>query len=108
MAESTDELVDTVRAVDDADEPLLLMSGGSNVVIGDGGFRGTAVRIASRGITVESLAACSGATVRVAAGAVSSTQPTLPPRDQGESSGAGGGFRAGGGADYVSPAPRDA
>jgi UDP-N-acetylmuramate dehydrogenase len=68
IAESTDELVDTVRAVDDADEPLLLLSGGSNVVIGDGGFRGTAVRIASRGITVESLDACSGATVRVAAG----------------------------------------
>lgn len=68
VAESTDDLVDAVRAVDDADVALLLISGGSNLVIADDGFRGTAVRVASRGITVESVDACSGATVRVAAG----------------------------------------
>ena len=68
VAESTDEIVDAVRAVGDADESLLLISGGSNLVIADVGFRGTVVRIASRGITVESVDACSGATVRVAAG----------------------------------------
>ena len=39
-AETTDELVDAVREVDDADEPLLLVSGGSNLVIADEGFAG--------------------------------------------------------------------
>ncbi len=65
---STDELVDAVREVDDAGEPLLVVSGGSNVVIADAGFAGTVVRVASRGIQVESVDRCSGAFVRVAAG----------------------------------------
>ncbi|MEI2649622.1 MAG: UDP-N-acetylmuramate dehydrogenase [Dermatophilaceae bacterium] len=68
LAETTDDLVDVVREIDDADEPLLLISGGSNLVIADAGFRGTAVKVASRGITVESSDQCGGATVRVAAG----------------------------------------
>ncbi|HRC64409.1 MAG: UDP-N-acetylmuramate dehydrogenase [Actinomycetales bacterium] len=67
-AESIDDIVDAVREVDDADEPLLLLSGGSNLVVADDGFRGTVLRIASRGVRVESLDRCSGATVRVAAG----------------------------------------
>ena len=67
-AASTDELVDAVREVDDAGEPLLIVSGGSNLVIADSGFPGTVVRVASGGIRVESVDACSGATVRVAAG----------------------------------------
>ena len=66
--ESIDEIVDAVREVDDADEQLLVLSGGSNLVVADEGFRGTVVRIASRGIRVESLDRCSGATIRVAAG----------------------------------------
>jgi UDP-N-acetylmuramate dehydrogenase len=65
---STDELVDAIREVDDAGEPLLVVSGGSNVVIADAGFAGTVVRVASRGIQVESVDRCSGAFVRVAAG----------------------------------------
>jgi UDP-N-acetylmuramate dehydrogenase len=69
-AESTDEIVDAVREVDDADEPLLVLSGGSNVVVSDEGFPGTVVHIASRGITVESSDACGGVMVRVAAGEV--------------------------------------
>jgi UDP-N-acetylmuramate dehydrogenase len=68
VAETIDELVDTVREVDDADEPLLVLSGGSNVVIGDDGFAGTVVRIATKGISVESDDSCGGANVRVAAG----------------------------------------
>ncbi len=67
-AESTDEVVDAVREVDDADEPLLVLSGGSNLVISDEGFPGTVVQIASRGVTVESADACGGVMVRVAAG----------------------------------------
>lgn len=65
---TTDELVDAVREVDDADEPLLVVSGGSNLVVADHGFPGTVVRVATHGIRVESADACGGATVRVAAG----------------------------------------
>jgi len=68
--ETSDELVDAVREVDDADEPLLVVAGGSNLVISDEGFAGSVVRIATRGITVESADSCGGATVRVAAGEV--------------------------------------
>ena len=38
--ETTDELVDAIREVDDADEPLLVVAGGSNMVIADEGFAG--------------------------------------------------------------------
>ena len=65
---TTDELVDAVREVDDADEPLLVLSGGSNLVIADGGFPGTVVRVATSGVTVESADLCGGVMVRVAAG----------------------------------------
>ncbi|GAA6524250.1 UDP-N-acetylmuramate dehydrogenase [Intrasporangium sp. DVR] len=68
--ETTDELVDAVREVDDADEPLLLLSGGSNLIVSDSGFPGTVVRIATRGIAEESVDSCGGAMVRVAAGEV--------------------------------------
>lgn len=65
---TTDELVDAVREVDDAGEPLLVLGGGSNVVIADAGFAGTVVKVASTGVTRESQDACGGAFVRVAAG----------------------------------------
>ncbi|MBC9955862.1 UDP-N-acetylmuramate dehydrogenase [Yimella sp. cx-51] len=67
-AESIDDIVDAVREVDDADEPLLVVSGGSNLVISDDGFAGTVLHIANEGITVESGDACGGVMVRVAAG----------------------------------------
>ena len=67
-AQTIDEVVDTIRECDDAEDPLLVLSGGSNVVIADEGFDGTVVRIATRGITVESADACGGVFVRVAAG----------------------------------------
>ncbi|ADU49295.1 UDP-N-acetylmuramate dehydrogenase [Intrasporangium calvum] len=66
--ESTDELVDAIREVDDADEPLLILSGGSNLVVADAGFAGTVVRIATSGVVRESVDSCGGAMVRVAAG----------------------------------------
>ena len=68
VAETIDEIVDTVREVDDADEPLLVLGGGSNLVIADAGFAGTVLKIATSGIDVESDDTCGGAMVRVAAG----------------------------------------
>jgi UDP-N-acetylmuramate dehydrogenase len=61
------DLIDAIREADAAAQPVLLLSGGSNVVIGDEGFRGTVIKIATRGIRVDA-DACSGAMVHVAAG----------------------------------------
>ena len=62
--EAADEqaVVAAVRAADRAGEPLLVMSGGSNVVVADDGFPGTVVRIVTRGVARD------GATLEVAAG----------------------------------------
>jgi UDP-N-acetylmuramate dehydrogenase len=38
-----------VRAADDRGEPLLVLGGGSNLVVADEGFRGTVVHVATRG-----------------------------------------------------------
>jgi UDP-N-acetylmuramate dehydrogenase len=62
------EVVEAVRAADEAGEPLLLVAGGSNLLIADEGFDGTVVRIASRGLSVASEDACGGGVVTVAAG----------------------------------------
>ena len=55
FAEAPDdtELVAQVRAADDRGEPLLVLGGGSNLVVADGGFPGTVVRVATRGIRRE-------------------------------------------------------
>ena len=66
-ATTEDELVDAVRAADAAGEPVLVLGGGSNLLIADRGFPGTVVRVATRGITAD-VSSCSGATVTVAAG----------------------------------------
>ncbi|TDC22408.1 UDP-N-acetylmuramate dehydrogenase, partial [Kribbella albertanoniae] len=62
-----DELITAVRDADAADEPVLLLSGGSNVVIGDDGFRGTVIKVATKGIKADA-DACSGAMVHIQAG----------------------------------------
>ena len=62
-------LIDAVTAADDAGEPLLVLSGGSNVLITDAGFDGTVVRVDNHGVRAE-VSACGGAVVRVAAGEV--------------------------------------
>ncbi len=48
-AETTDALVAAVRERDADGEPVLLVGGGSNLVVGDDGFDGTVVRIATTG-----------------------------------------------------------
>ena len=61
------ELVSAVQTADESGEPLLVLGGGSNVLIGDEGFDGTVIRVATRGLDAD-VSTCSGATVRVAAG----------------------------------------
>ena len=51
-----DGVVAAVREVDTAGEPLLVLAGGSNVVVADAGFPGTVVRIATHGIARSELA----------------------------------------------------
>lgn len=52
-ATTDDEVVAAVREADAAGTPLLVIGGGSNLVIGDQGFEGTALRIATRGFTLD-------------------------------------------------------
>ena len=51
-AESDAEIVDVVRAADAAGEALLVIGGGSNLVVGDEGFDGTVLQVATRGLAV--------------------------------------------------------
>jgi UDP-N-acetylmuramate dehydrogenase len=52
-AGSAEEIVAAVREADAAGERLLVVGGGSNLVVGDDGFDGTVVHLESRGHTVE-------------------------------------------------------
>jgi UDP-N-acetylmuramate dehydrogenase len=48
-ADRASDLVDAVRGADAAGEPLLVIGGGSNLVIADAGFEGTALCVATSG-----------------------------------------------------------
>ena len=65
-AELTDALVDA----DTAGEPVLVLGGGSNLVVADSGFAGTVIEVATTGAEIEAddEPTCGGATVTVAAG----------------------------------------
>ena len=52
VAETDEEVVETVRAADARREPLLLLGGGSNLVVADEGFDGTVLQVATRGVEV--------------------------------------------------------
>ncbi|WDZ85519.1 UDP-N-acetylmuramate dehydrogenase [Micromonospora cathayae] len=66
-AVSAEEIVQRVQEAQRRDEPVLVLAGGSNVVIGDVGFAGTVVLVRSRGLEV--VAEDAGTvTVRVEAG----------------------------------------
>ncbi len=67
--ESEAELIEAVRTADEAGEQLLIVGGGSNLVVADEGFAGTVVHTGRlRGIHTEDVAACAGAFINVAAG----------------------------------------
>ncbi|WP_300077468.1 UDP-N-acetylmuramate dehydrogenase [Propioniciclava sp.] len=52
-ATTTEELVAAVSDADAAGEPVLVLSGGSNVLVADAGFDGTVVHVATRGIVAD-------------------------------------------------------
>jgi len=65
QAQTDAEVVAAVREADLRGEPVLVLGGGSNLVIADDGFPGTAIRVMTRGVT-----ACdAGERVRVAVAA---------------------------------------
>jgi len=66
--DSSAALVDAVRAADDAGEPVLVLGGGSNVVVPDVGFPGLVVRDVRRDVALDEAGACAGASVTVPAG----------------------------------------
>jgi UDP-N-acetylmuramate dehydrogenase len=67
-ATTREELYATVSERDRAGTPALVLGAGSNLVIGDAGLAGTAVRVATDGIAHQAEAACAGALVLVEAG----------------------------------------
>lgn len=62
-----EHLVEVVRIADEAGDPLLLVGGGSNLVVSDSGVDGIVARVLTRGVMVDA-DLCSGAMVTVAAG----------------------------------------
>lgn len=68
VANTADELVDAVSRADADGTPVLLVGGGSNLLVGDDGFNGLVVQVATRGINEISVDYCGGAEVQVAAG----------------------------------------
>ncbi|MFO0607793.1 MAG: UDP-N-acetylmuramate dehydrogenase [Polyangiales bacterium] len=50
-AETERDLVDAVREADDRGAPLLVLGGGSNLLVADRGFAGRVVRVATRGVS---------------------------------------------------------
>ncbi|WP_130866111.1 UDP-N-acetylmuramate dehydrogenase [Acidipropionibacterium timonense] len=69
VARTEAELIEAVRDCDHRGEPCLVLGGGSNVLVGDAGFDGTVVRVATKGISAE-VSACGGAFATIAAGEV--------------------------------------
>lgn len=52
-ATTSEQLVDAVRSADADGRPLLVISGGSNLLVGDDGFDGVVVHIATSGLRVD-------------------------------------------------------
>lgn len=70
-ATTEQELCDAVAEADAAGTPVLVLGGGSNLVVADAGFDGRVVEVATSGVAPDSEddgAVCGGVVVRVAAG----------------------------------------
>jgi UDP-N-acetylmuramate dehydrogenase len=66
-ANTADEAIDVIRDVDARQEPLLVIGGGSNLLVGDEGFDGTVLHIADESFDNDA-SACAGAFITVGAG----------------------------------------
>ncbi|OUS97286.1 UDP-N-acetylenolpyruvoylglucosamine reductase [Rhodococcus sp. NCIMB 12038] len=53
VADDTASVLDLVRGADAETRPVLVMGGGSNLVVGDEGFDGLVVKVASTGLRIE-------------------------------------------------------
>jgi UDP-N-acetylmuramate dehydrogenase len=67
-ASTEDELIEAVRAADASGEPVLILGGGSNLVVADEGFDGTVIQVATRGVSRGAGPGPGVGTVTVAAG----------------------------------------
>lgn len=71
VADSEAELIEAVRSADDAGESVLLIAGGSNLVVADEGFAGRVVIVNTRGVSSDHDSAdptCGGVLVTIQAG----------------------------------------
>ena len=66
-AKSEAELISAIKEADSTKSPLLILGGGSNILVGDQGFAGTVIKIETSGNSFE-IDACSGGTLTVSAG----------------------------------------
>ncbi len=73
VARTREEILEAVQEADAAGTPLLIVGGGSNLVIADEGYRGTVLQIATRGITMGDSTV--GEDTATAGGAVDGTVP---------------------------------
>ncbi len=67
-ATTEDEFIKAIRNADDADTPVLVLGGGSNVVCSDDGFEGAVVRDARTDVSVQGDDAADTVTVTASAG----------------------------------------
>jgi UDP-N-acetylmuramate dehydrogenase len=67
VATTEAELIAAVREADEAGTPVLVLGGGSNLLVSDAGFAGRVIAVRTSGVAADA-DACGGAVVRVAAG----------------------------------------
>ncbi len=66
-ATTEEQLIAEIKSADDSRTPLLVIGGGSNILVGDSGFEGTVIVVETTGNSYE-IDACSGGMLQVAAG----------------------------------------